>query len=170
MTTRRPACLLLACLLTACGTARTTSEAPARQTTVSIVGEDFQINGQPTYPGRTWNGHRIEGRLMNSRMVQGVFDDLNPETAPRWAYADTGTWDAERNVREFIAAMPAWRAHGLLAAHAAHPRCRRSARHGGDPWLLLLRPGRSPARRRRCEPQPLMTPPTGYSPAAGATC
>ncbi len=82
---------------------------------VSIVGEDFHINGQPTYPGRMWQGHRVEGLLLDSRMVQGTYDDLNPETARRWAYSDTGKWDAERNVREFIAAMPAWKAHGLLA-------------------------------------------------------
>ena len=84
-------------------------------TDVSITGEDFQLNGKPTYPGRVWKGHRIEGLLMNSRMVQATFDDLNSETATRWAYADTGKWDAERNVREFIAALPEWKAHGLLA-------------------------------------------------------
>ncbi|MFZ4763725.1 MAG: hypothetical protein ACOYMN_02125 [Roseimicrobium sp.] len=85
------------------------------ETTVAIVGEDFHINGKPTYEGRTWEGHRIEGLLMNSRMVQGIFDDLNPETVERWAYPDTGKWDAERNVSEFIQAMPEWKAHGLLA-------------------------------------------------------
>jgi len=84
-------------------------------TEVSIVGEDFHINGKPTYEGRVWQGHRIEGLLMNSRMVQATYDDLNPESVKRWAYPDTGKWDAERNVREFIAAMPEWRAHGLLA-------------------------------------------------------
>ena len=51
---------------------------------------------------------------MNSRMVQGIYDDANPETAKRWAYKDTGKWDAERNTREFLAAMPEWRKHGLL--------------------------------------------------------
>ncbi|WP_113958249.1 hypothetical protein [Roseimicrobium gellanilyticum] len=85
------------------------------QTTVTIQGEDFHINGKPTYEGQTWKGHRIEGLLMNSRMVQGTFDDLNPETVSMWAYPDTGKWDAERNVREFIAAMPEWRAHGMLS-------------------------------------------------------
>ena len=65
----------------------------------------------------TWQGHRIEGLLLNSRMIQGIFDDLNPETRPRWAYPDTGRWDPERNTREFIAAMPEWRRHGLLALH-----------------------------------------------------
>jgi len=89
--------------------------APARQTEVSIQGEDFLINGQPTYAGRVWNGHRIEGLLLNSRMVQGIFDDRNPETVSRWAYSDTGRWDPERNTREFLDAMPEWRRHGLLA-------------------------------------------------------
>ena len=89
--------------------------APPRNTIVSIVGEDFHLNGQPTYAGRNWNGHRIEGLLLNSRMVQATFDDLNPETAKRWAYADTGKWDAERNASEFIAALPEWKRHGLLA-------------------------------------------------------
>jgi hypothetical protein len=87
----------------------------ARQTTVSIVGDEFYLNGRPTYAGRFWRGHKIEGLLLNSRMVQGIFDDLNPATVSRWAYPDTGKWDAERNTREFIAAMPAWRRHGLLA-------------------------------------------------------
>ena len=91
------------------------AEPPQRQTDVSIVADAFHINGRPTYEGRTWNGHKIEGLLLNSRMVQGIFDDLNPETVENWAYADTGKWDAERNTREFIEAMPSWREHGLLA-------------------------------------------------------
>jgi hypothetical protein len=84
------------------------------RTTVSIVGTAFHINGEPTYKGRVWKGHTIEGLLLNSRMVQGIFDDRNPETVSRWAYPDTGKWDAERNTREFIAAMPEWRKQGLL--------------------------------------------------------
>ncbi|MDQ3624608.1 MAG: hypothetical protein M3463_19340, partial [Verrucomicrobiota bacterium] len=107
--------LILAVALCALnGRARAAENAPAR-TAVSIAGEDFHINGAPTYQGRTWRGHRLEGLLLNSRMVQGIFDDRNPETVARWAYPDTGQWDAERNVSEFLAAMPEWRAHGLLA-------------------------------------------------------
>jgi hypothetical protein len=86
-----------------------------RQTQVTIHGEDFYINGEPTYQGRYWNGIRMEGRLMNSRMVQAIFDDKNQRTARLWAYPDTGRWDADRNTREFIAAMPEWKAHGLTA-------------------------------------------------------
>ena len=86
-----------------------------RHTAISIVGDEFYINGNPTYAGRKWNGHTIQGLLLNARMVQGIFDDLNRNTVTNWAYPDTGRWDAERNVREFIAAMPDWRKHGLLA-------------------------------------------------------
>ena len=53
-----------------------------RNTVVSIDGGKFQINGRYTYAGRLWNGLPIEGLLMNSRMVQGAFDDLNPATRP----------------------------------------------------------------------------------------
>jgi len=91
------------------------TNAAERRTTVSIVGDEFHINGQPTYAGRKWNGHRIQGLLLNSRMVQGIFDDSNTNTVSKWAYPDTGKWDAERNTREFIAAMAEWRKHGLLA-------------------------------------------------------
>ncbi|MGH2533202.1 MAG: cellulase family glycosylhydrolase [Thermomicrobiales bacterium] len=85
------------------------------QTSVSIAEDRFLINGRPTYDGRTYRGSRIDGLLMNARMVQAIFDDENPETRPLWAYPDTGAWDPERNVRECLAAMPAWRDHGLLA-------------------------------------------------------
>lgn len=83
-------------------------------TKVSISGNQFFINGKPTFEGRTWNGVSVEGLLPNSRMVQGVFDDLNPETVSKWNYPD-GKWDANRNTDEFIAAMPEWKRHGLIA-------------------------------------------------------
>jgi hypothetical protein len=91
------------------------ADPPARKTEVSVRGEQFFINGEPTYKGRTWQGKKVEGLLMNSRMVQGIFDDLNPETVGKWAYPDTKRWYADRNTREFVAAMPEWRKHGLLA-------------------------------------------------------
>ena len=89
--------------------------APAARTEVSIHGEQFYINGKPTYAGRSWNGHKIEGLLMNVRAVQATYDDLNPATRTRWAYPDTHQWDAERNLSEFLAVLPEWRRHGLLA-------------------------------------------------------
>jgi len=96
------------------GKPMTTAAATACRTHISIEGTQFFINGKPTYAGRVWKGKPIEGLLMNSRMVQAIYDDRNPETADMWAYADTGKWDAQRNTREFIAEMPFWREHGLL--------------------------------------------------------
>lgn len=85
-------------------------------TEVAIDGEKFLINGVPTYEGRTYRDWPVEGLLMNNRMVQATFNDENPETRGRWAYPDTGEYDAERNVKEFMAALPAYRECGLLAA------------------------------------------------------
>ena len=85
------------------------------KTVVAIKGDDFYINGEITLKGRTLGNVSLEGLLPNSRMVQGIFDDLNPETRPLWKYPDTGNWDPDRNTSEFIAAMPLWRSHGLLA-------------------------------------------------------
>ncbi|HUR60039.1 MAG TPA: hypothetical protein VM029_20115, partial [Opitutaceae bacterium] len=106
--------LLVPLLLVATNSVAAQAAAP-RRTVVAIDGEKFLLNGKPTYAGRTWEGVSIEGRLMNSRMVQGVFDDLNAETRGRWTFPDGKPWDPERNTREFIAAMPEWRRHGLLA-------------------------------------------------------
>ena len=83
-----------------------------RKTVVSIEGPSFHIDGRPTYAGRSWRGMNVEGLLMNARLVQGVFDDRNGETRGWWDYPD-GPWDPERNVREFLEAMPTWRAKGL---------------------------------------------------------
>lgn len=82
-------------------------------TAVSIQGDRFFINGAPTHAGRSWNGHRVEGLLFNSRMANAIADDDNPSTRGAWAYAD-GPWDAERNTREFCAALPEYRRHGML--------------------------------------------------------
>jgi hypothetical protein len=84
-------------------------------TTITIDGNVFRLNDRPTYEGRSWQDQPVEGLLFNTRMVQGTFDDHNPETTHRWAYPDTKRWDAERNTTEFIAAMPEWRRHGVLA-------------------------------------------------------
>ena len=86
-----------------------------RATEISISSDNFLINGKPTLEGIVWNGINMEGLLPNSRMVQGIFDDLNPETVIRWQYPDTKKWSAERNTNEFVAAMNEWYAHGLLS-------------------------------------------------------
>ena len=77
-------------------------------TIVTIVGDDFHLNGRPTYEGRVWQGRRIAGLLMNSRMVQGIFDGENPETRHLWPYPDSNEWDPERNTREFVEVSCSW--------------------------------------------------------------
>jgi hypothetical protein len=104
------------------------------QTQVSIQGDKFHINGTPTYQGRSWQGFPIEGLLMNSRMVQATFNDLNPETDSMWAYPDTKKWDPERNIREFLAAMPEWKKHGLLAFTANFQGGSPQGYSKGQPW------------------------------------
>ncbi len=84
-------------------------------TTVEIAGSDWLIDGRPTYEGRVWRDRPIAGLLLNSRMANGAFDDLNPLTRGLWAYPDTGVWDAERNSDELIAALPDYRDCGLAA-------------------------------------------------------
>jgi hypothetical protein len=72
------------------------------------LGKDFTVNGVVT------NLNTLSrGQLMNSRMVQAVFDDENPATAVNWKYPDTGVWDAARNTNQLVAAMPSYRAKGL---------------------------------------------------------
>ena len=85
------------------------------KTTLSIKGDAFFINGKPTYAGRNWKGHKIEGLLLNSRVVQATFDDLNPETRSRWASPDGTPYDAQKNTDKFIAMLPEWRKAGLLS-------------------------------------------------------
>ncbi len=81
-------------------------------TAVSLsAGGRWCIDGHVTDAGTP-----MEGMLPNSRMVQATFDDVNAATAGYWKYPDTGKWDPTRNINEFVAAVPSWRAKGLLAA------------------------------------------------------
>ncbi|HUU22389.1 MAG TPA: hypothetical protein VM389_07610 [Phycisphaerae bacterium] len=86
----------------------------ASRTTVGIDGQAFQINGRPTYPGRVYEGMKVEGLLLNARLVQGIFDDRNPDTRATWDYPD-GPWAPDRNTDEFVAAMGVWRRRGLIS-------------------------------------------------------
>ena len=82
---------------------------------VTLDGDSFLFDGTPTHPGRTWRGHEIEGLLMNSRVVQATFDDLNPATRDRWRMPDGSDFDADANTRRFCEELPAWHAAGLRA-------------------------------------------------------
>lgn len=86
----------------------TTTTEVAEGADLEIVGEEFHIGGSVVNPGGI-----AEGLLLNSRMVQGVID-ITGEVEP-FAYPDTGEWDPERNVAEFIAALATYSAAGLNA-------------------------------------------------------
>src|SRR6202165_2733036 len=100
-------------------------------TVVGIRGPHFTLNGQLAYSaaaGFPQADPNLAGTLLNVRAVQGIFDDANyPRMGSRenpyhsntlgnvfWDYPD-GPWAAERNTREFAAALPGWRRSGLLA-------------------------------------------------------
>jgi hypothetical protein len=101
------------------------------QTTVGIHGSQFTINGNPAYTaasGFPFADPNLQGTLLNVRAVQAIFDDANyPNEGSRahpyasntmgqvfWDYPD-GPWDPERNLHEFLAALPDWRRAGILA-------------------------------------------------------
>lgn len=96
------------------GTGAAWAAPAAHATSVAIAGNEFHINDKPTYPGRSFQGHKIEGLLFTSRMVNAIINDQNPETRGMWSYRD-GPWDPERNTSEFIAALPLYKAHGLTS-------------------------------------------------------
>jgi hypothetical protein len=107
-----------------------------RTTSVDVDGDRFTIDGAPTYEGRTHEGHSIEGLLFNARLVHAIFDDENPETVDNWAYPDTDEWDPERNVGEFLAAMPTWYDRGLRAI-GINLQCGSPEGYSEDqPWLV----------------------------------
>ncbi len=75
------------------------------RTAITIDGRSFRINGELTYK----NLHpRAHGLLMNVRMVNSIFEDLNPETCPEG-------FDPEENTSAFIASMDQYKAKGILA-------------------------------------------------------
>ena len=53
--------------------------------------------------------------LLNARLVQATFDDLNPATRHLWKYPDGKDFDADRNTGEFLAALPLYRKAGLIS-------------------------------------------------------
>lgn len=90
-----------------------------RQTHVEIRGEEWYINGRPTYEGIT---HRrrllatpLQGTLSTVRMVNAMFDDRNADTRDLWKYPDLGRWNPDRNTHEFVDNLESYAAKGLAA-------------------------------------------------------
>lgn len=126
-----------------------------KTTTVSVDGTRFCLDGRPTHAGRRYGGRSIEGLLFCVRAAQATFDDENwPATriydlgvGPRsFAYPDTGAWDPDRNVEEFCAALPSWKAHGISAVSLSF--------QGGRPIKNVW--------KTRCDAQPWVN--SGFAP------
>ncbi|MFN4227173.1 MAG: FG-GAP repeat domain-containing protein [Candidatus Ratteibacteria bacterium] len=81
---------------------------------VSIKGEKFYINDKITYSENLKANEKIFGTIINSRMVQALFDDENPNTQFLWKYPDGSRFDPERNIQEFINALPIYKEFGLI--------------------------------------------------------
>ena len=112
--TKPTATMLRWSLAVALATASSAGLAASELTKVEILtganSNNFAINGTLTYAGTT-----AQGLLLNARMVNGIFDDENPATRPFWNAPDGTAWNPDTNTDAFIAAMPAWKASGLLA-------------------------------------------------------
>ena len=110
------------------------------QTAVSIDGERFLINGQPTYRGQ----ELIEGLLFNVRTVNATFDDTLGKV-DWWDddgalagndNAGYGKWvspaSALANTERYVKALPEYHKHGILAVNlnfqGGHPL-------NGKPWI-----------------------------------
>jgi len=102
-----------------------------QQTRIGIHGSHFTINGQSTYTpaqGFAAADPNLYGTLLNVRAVQAIFDDSNYPSqgsrqnpyptnvmGPVWFDYPDGKFDPERNLNEFLAALPDWRRCGILA-------------------------------------------------------
>ncbi len=80
-------------------------------TKLSIDGTKFRINGDLIYSEIEQCNEKYHGMLMNSRMIQGIFDSENSDLFQRY----NKTFDPDVNTDELIAALPAWYAKGLRA-------------------------------------------------------
>lgn len=105
-------------------------ESPRDQqgTTVGIAGENFLINGQLSYSDLPASPASMHGLLFNVRAVNATFDDLalgagglpagflnDNGTHADNNFAGYGAWNPSANTDRFIAALPSWRAKGVLA-------------------------------------------------------
>src|SRR5262249_38144118 len=79
--------------------ARLLHEAVRRQTRVAIKQDAWYLNDTVTY-----RGTKAEGRLLNVRMVNAVFEDTKRLE-----------FDAEANTDRFVEKIPAYVSHGVRA-------------------------------------------------------
>ena len=84
----------------------------AGATVIGIKGDGFTINGQPTYAGKRWRAHKIEGLLLNSRATPSSTTESLDRRRLGLCRRAVG---CRAQHKEFVAQLPTYRAHGLLA-------------------------------------------------------
>jgi hypothetical protein len=97
--------LLLLLLLAAAAAASTPP-------TISVCPDNstrFCVDGAPTHAGRPL----VEGLFLNSRMIQGVFEDNNASTVGLWAYPGGSVFSPDRQTDELVGNLSAYAACGL---------------------------------------------------------
>lgn len=72
--------------------------------------EWFCVDNSPTHVDTN-----VTGLLLNSRMIQGVFDDANASSRTMWAYPNKMPYDSNRQTAEFAGNMSAYSSCGLDA-------------------------------------------------------
>ncbi len=82
------------------------------KTVLSISEDKFLINGELVYSEIKNCPKKYHGLLMNSRMIQGVFDDKE-DVARFDRYGKK--FDAQTNTDELIDALPTWYSYGMRA-------------------------------------------------------
>jgi hypothetical protein len=118
-------------------------------TSVSIRGDDFLVNGEVTYEGRTGvelesgGTVNLEGLLLNARTINAVFDDENESTRSNWRYPSgpAQDWSPDRHTAEFVAMLPTYRQHGLLMVtvglQGGNPTHGSDSQNGDPPaWIV----------------------------------
>ena len=81
------------------------------KTCLDVRGKDFYINGRLVYDEIPGAGNS-KGLLMNSRFIQGVFDDKTDSSR----FNRFGKiFDPNKNTDDLIAALPQWYKYGLRA-------------------------------------------------------
>ena len=80
---------------------------------MSIDGVNFKINGEITY--KNAKNSNVHGLLMNSRMINAIFDNNKTEYNYLFTYPDTGKWDPNRNTNEYVGNLTKYKDAGMLA-------------------------------------------------------
>jgi hypothetical protein len=83
------------------------------KTTLSARGEKLLINDRPTYSEIPGNDPGVHGLLMNTRFIQGIFDDRTGRE--RYARFGSDAFDPEEHTNALVSALPQWYRYGLRA-------------------------------------------------------